>query len=82
MNKELKRALRAAVLSAGAWAEKAQPEGITTVFPPHFNAGRVALTRAGRLDLVPALLKRINKSTRLDVTSLNDARYLVRHDLA
>lgn len=81
MNKVMRRALRAAVLSAGAWAERATPDGITTIFAPHIPAGVKALNRAGRSDLIASLIRRCNKKTRYDVTSLNDAKYLASHDL-
>jgi len=81
MKKELKRALRASVLSAGAWAERATPETMTTIFPPHIPAGIVALNRAGRPDLIPAFVRRTQRCTTWDVTSLNDALYLAGHEL-
>jgi len=81
MKKELKRALRSSVLSAGAWAERATPDTMTTIFPPHIPAGIKALKRAGRPDLIPAFIRRTQRCTRWDVTSLNDAIYLASNDL-
>jgi len=72
MRKELKKAISAAVLSAGAWAERF--EGTTTVYPPYIPAGIRALRRAGRLDLIPAFIKRTQRCTRWDVASLRDAK--------
>ena len=71
MRKELRRALRAAVLSAGAWADRF--EGTTTVYPPHIPAGIRALKRAGRPDLIPAFIWRTLQCTCWDVASLRDA---------
>lgn len=67
----MRRAMRGAVLSAGAWADRF--DGTTTVYPPYIPAGIVALTRMGRRDLIPALRRRC-ASGRWDVTSLRDAR--------
>ncbi len=67
----LRRALRAAILSAGSWAEKFQGGG--TVYPPYIPAGIRALERQGRRDLIPALRRRC-ATGRYDVTSLRDAR--------
>jgi len=73
----LRRALRAAVLAAGAWAEKFQGEtGPLTFFPPYVPAGIKALERQGRRDLIPALRRRCS-SGRWDVTSLSGAKALV-----
>ena len=72
MRKELKKAISAAVLSAGAWAERF--EGTTTVYPPYIPAGIRALRRAGRPDLIPAFIKRTQRCTRWDVASLRDAK--------
>ena len=71
MRKELRRALKSAVLSAGAWAERF--EGTTTVYPPYVPAGMKALKRAGRPDLIPAFIRRTQRCTRWDVASLRDA---------
>ena len=71
MRKELRRALKSAILSAGAWADRF--EGTTTIYPPYIPAGTKALKRAGRLDLIPALIKRTQRCTRWDITSLRDA---------
>ncbi len=68
--KVLRRAIRAAVRAAGAWAEKFDG---TTVYPPYIPAGIVALTRMGRRDLIPALRRRC-ASGRYDVAGLRDAR--------
>ena len=72
MGKEFRRALRAAVLSAGAWADRF--EGTTTVYPPYIPAGIRALRRAGRPDLIPAFVRRTQRCTRWDVASLRDAK--------
>lgn len=73
--KVMKRAMSSAVLSAGAWAEKF---GGGAVYPPHFGAGRLALLRAGRPDLVESLRRRIERSVKWDVVSLDMARQLVK----
>ncbi len=70
----LRRALRAAILSAGAWAEKF--DGYTSIYPPHIPAGIKALERQGRRDLIPALRRRC-ASGRYDVTSLAGAKALI-----
>lgn len=75
-NNDLRRALRGAILSAGAWAENFRDDTIVTVYPPYVPAGIKALTRAGRRDLIPALRRRI-ATGRYDVTSLASARELV-----
>jgi len=82
MNKELKRAMRASVLSAGYWAEKSQPIGEPQMvhFPPNFKAGVKALKRASRPDLISALERRCNRD-RYYVVSANDSLYLCRHEL-
>jgi len=72
MRKELRRALKSAILSAGAWADRF--EGTTTVYPPYIPAGMKALKRAGRPDLIPAFIKRTQRCTRWDVASLRDAK--------
>ena len=71
MRKEFRRAIRAAVLSAGAWADRF--EGSNTVYPPYIPAGMKALKRAGRPDLIPAFIRRTQRCTRWDVASLRDA---------
>ena len=71
MRKELKRALKSAILSAGAWADRF--EGTTTVYPPYIPAGTKALKRAGRPDLIPAFIRRTQRCTRWDISSLRDA---------
>ena len=70
----LRRAIRGAVLAAGAWADKF--EGTTVVYPPYIPAGIKALERQGRRDLIPALRRRCS-SGRWDVTSLSGAKALV-----
>jgi hypothetical protein len=72
-NPALRRALTAAVLSAGAWAENFRGDTLVTVFPPYVPAGITALTRAGRRDLIPALRRRC-ATGRYDVTCLTVAR--------
>lgn len=72
--KIMKRAMTSAVLSAGAWADRA---GGGAVYPPHFGAGRRALLRAGRPDLIESLRRRIAKSAKFDVVSLEMARQVV-----
>ena len=74
-NNDLRRALRGAILSAGAWAENFD-DTIVTVYPPYVPAGIKALTRAGRRDRIPALRRR-SATGRYDVTSLASARELV-----
>ena len=71
MRKELRRALKSAILSAGAWADRF--EGTTTIYPPYIPAGMKALRRAGRPDLIPAFIRRTQRCTRWDVASLRDA---------
>jgi hypothetical protein len=75
-NPVLRRALRAAILSAGAWSERFQGGAGITFYPPYVPAGIRALVRAGRRDLIPALRRRID-SGRYDITSLRAARSLV-----
>ena len=72
MRKELRRALKSAILSAGAWADRF--EGTTTIYPPYVPAGIKNLKRAGRPDLIPAFIKRTQRCTRWDVSSLSDAK--------
>lgn len=69
----LKRALRAAILSAGAWSERFGGAGAGTLYPPYIPAGIRALARMGRRDLIPALRRRC-ASGRFDVTSLQGAK--------
>ena len=71
MRKELRRALKSAILSAGAWADRF--EGTTTIYPPYVPAGIKALKRAGRPDLIPTFIRRTQRCTRWDVASLRDA---------
>ena len=71
MRKELRRALKSAILSAGAWADRF--ERTTTIYPPYIPAGTKALKRAGRSDLIPAFVRRTQRCTRWDVTNLRDA---------
>lgn len=72
-NPALRRALTAAILSAGAWADHFRGDTLVTVFPPYVPAGITALTRAGRRDLIPALRRRA-ATGRYDVTCLEVAR--------
>lgn len=81
MKKELKRALRASVLSAGAWADRFDSDTLITVYPPYIPAGIKSLKRAGRTDLIPAFIKRTQRVSRFDVTSLSDAMQLIASDL-
>ena len=74
MNPALRRALRSAILSAGAWAERFDNSTLTW-YPPHMPAGIRALRRAGRPDLIPALRKRAS-SGRWDTWCLKNARWL------
>jgi hypothetical protein len=64
-NPALRRALTAAILSAGAWADHFRSDTLVTVFPPYVPAGR--------RDLIPALRRRV-ATGRYDVTCLEVAR--------
>ena len=75
-NAALRRALTAAILSAGAWSENFHSDTLVTIFPPYVPAGITALTRAGRRDLIPALRRRV-ASGRYDVSCLRDAKGIV-----
>jgi len=70
MNKDLRRAIRAAQLSAGVWVDRFDGPAI---YSPVVPAGIKTLQRANRADLSPALQRRCNTG-RYDVHSLYDAK--------
>jgi hypothetical protein len=57
MNKELKRAVQAAQLSALAWGKNFDSPAS---YPPYIPAGIKSLRRSGRADLIPALRKKLD----------------------
>lgn len=77
MNRCLRRALAAGILSAGAWASRQEKEyGKAIGYFPSRLAARRALKRCGRPDLETAFLDRA-EDPRYEVFSLTEAKALV-----